>query len=152
VGAEVVLIACAALTVIAIAGLRLAKRPDVGAPPSEPLTSEGFVDQAEHRWQEATAAWRQRIQDDPEYRRRLEQKLHERLTHRDRAATARPRIAAAVMREVFERDGGRCRHCGAASDLQYDHVVPFSKGGGHTAANLQLLCGPCNRRKGAGFG
>ena len=43
---------------------------------------------------------------------------------------------------------------GAASaappkELHLDHVVPWSKGGANTVANIQLLCGPCNRRKGA---
>ena len=33
-------------------------------------------------------------------------------------------------------------------NLEIDHVVPKSKGGYHTASNLQLLCGYCNRVKG----
>lgn len=50
---------------------------------------------------------------------------------------------------VAARDGGRCRQCGSTQDLHYDHVVPWSRGGTNTVANIQLLCGPCNRRKGA---
>ena len=50
---------------------------------------------------------------------------------------------------VWERDGGRCTECGTDFDLQYDHVIPVALGGATTAENLQLLCGPCNRRKGA---
>ncbi len=34
-------------------------------------------------------------------------------------------------------------------DLTLDHVVPVSAGGPGSLANLQLLCLPCNRRKGA---
>ena len=41
--------------------------------------------------------------------------------------------------------------CGAQFDLQYDHVIPVALGGATTAANLQVLCAPCNRRKGAGL-
>ena len=52
---------------------------------------------------------------------------------------------------VFARDGGRCRQCGAINDLQFDHVISVALGGGSSADNLQLLCGPCNRRKGAGL-
>lgn len=54
-----------------------------------------------------------------------------------------------VRLAVWERDGGRCTECGTDFDLQYDHVIPVALGGATTAENLQLLCGPCNRRKGA---
>jgi hypothetical protein len=50
---------------------------------------------------------------------------------------------------VAARDGGRCRQCGSTADLHFDHVIPWSKGGANTVANIQLLCGTCNRRKGA---
>jgi 5-methylcytosine-specific restriction endonuclease McrA len=50
---------------------------------------------------------------------------------------------------VAARDGGRCRQCGSTTDLHFDHVIPWSKGGANTVTNIQLLCGPCNRRKGA---
>ena len=60
----------------------------------------------------------------------------------------RPPVSIEIRRAVFERDAGRCVGCGGSFDLQYDHVIPFSLGGGTTVANLQLLCGDCNRRKG----
>jgi hypothetical protein len=50
---------------------------------------------------------------------------------------------------VAARDGGRCCQCGSTRELHFDHVIPWSKGGANTVANIQLLCGPCNRRKGA---
>jgi 5-methylcytosine-specific restriction endonuclease McrA len=34
------------------------------------------------------------------------------------------------------------------SDLELDHVHPERLGGATTVDNLQLLCRPCNRRKG----
>jgi hypothetical protein len=58
-------------------------------------------------------------------------------------------IPQAVKIAVVTRDGGRCRQCGSADDLHFDHVIPWSKGGANTVANIQLLCGRCNRRKGA---
>lgn len=68
------------------------------------------------------------------------------------ALPERPRrgpIRREVRQLVFERDGGRCVECGADFDLQYDHVIPVALGGADTAENLQLLCAPCNQRKGA---
>ncbi len=68
------------------------------------------------------------------------------------AAAASPRREAPsedVRREVFRRDGGRCALCGSDELLQFDHVIPVALGGASTAANLQLLCAPCNREKGA---
>jgi HNH endonuclease len=56
-------------------------------------------------------------------------------------------ISHPVKQEVFERDGGQCVKCGSTRDLQYDHVIPYSRGGSNTAANIQLLCGDCNRAK-----
>jgi hypothetical protein len=52
-----------------------------------------------------------------------------------------------VKEEVFERDGGQCVKCGSTRDLQFDHVIPYTRGGSRTAANIQLLCGDCNRAK-----
>lgn len=55
--------------------------------------------------------------------------------------------------EVFARDGLKCRYCGKTSrtraGLHLDHVIPFSKGGMTTAANLVVACETCNLRKGA---
>ena len=72
----------------------------------------------------------------------------------DEGRQARPRsqrqpISRDVRRAVFERDGGRCTECGSNFDLQYDHMIPVALGGATTVDNLQLLCGPCNRLKGA---
>ena len=71
--------------------------------------------------------------------------------HAEMEAEAAPRRAPVpreVRRAVWARDGGRCVECGAGFDLQYDHVIPHSMGGADTEANLQLLCGDCNRAKG----
>jgi hypothetical protein len=38
---------------------------------------------------------------------------------------------------------------GEAFELQFDHIIPVALGGASTAENLQILCGPCNRAKGA---
>jgi len=74
--------------------------------------------------------------------------------HAELEAEAAPRrapIPREVRRVVWARDGGRCVDCGAGFDLQYDHVIPHAMGGADTEANLQLLCGDCNRAKGNGL-
>ena len=46
---------------------------------------------------------------------------------------------------------GKCMYCGVKlrlGDGQVDHKKPFSRGGKETPKNLQLLCPPCNTRKG----
>lgn len=67
----------------------------------------------------------------------------------DGTSRPRPYIHPSILRTVLERDAGRCRLCGSDERLEFDHVVPFSRGGPGTVENLQLLCNPCNRRKGA---
>jgi 5-methylcytosine-specific restriction endonuclease McrA len=66
-----------------------------------------------------------------------------------KARCRREPIPREVRRAVFERDGGKCAQCGSNFDLQYDHVIPVVLGGATTVGNLQLLCGDCNREKGA---
>jgi len=67
-------------------------------------------------------------------------------------ASRRSPIPHETRRAVFERDGGRCVECEATFDLQFDHVIPVAMGGATSEQNLQLLCGPCNRDKGASLG
>lgn len=53
--------------------------------------------------------------------------------------------------EVFERDGGICQLCGGEvgqEEFELDHVVPLSKGGEHSMANVQVAHMACNRSKG----
>lgn len=64
-------------------------------------------------------------------------------------AFVRERISADLRTAVFTRDGGRCVVCGVQEDLQFDHIIPVSRGGATNESNLQILCGPCNRSKGA---
>ncbi|MES1175365.1 MAG: HNH endonuclease signature motif containing protein [Myxococcales bacterium] len=56
-------------------------------------------------------------------------------------------VPAAVPREVYVRDQGRCtfcadngRRCGERRFLQVDHVVPHAEGGAASIGNLRLRC------------
>lgn len=59
----------------------------------------------------------------------------------------RERIPEQVRIEVWRRDDGKCARCGSREKLEYDHIVPVSKGGSNTARNIELLCETCNRKK-----
>lgn len=48
---------------------------------------------------------------------------------------------------VWQRDQGKCVQCGATSYLEFDHIIPHSKGGANTVGNVQLLCRKCNLTK-----
>jgi hypothetical protein len=57
------------------------------------------------------------------------------------------RIPQSVMDKVWNRDKGSCVTCGSKKNLEFDHIIPFSKGGSNTYRNIQLLCENCNRQK-----
>lgn len=73
----------------------------------------------------------------------------------DRRRDAAPHRAAyrdpvyRQTRAVLLQGGAPCAECGATGDLTVDHIVPVSAGGTNDPANLQVLCRPCNSRKGA---
>jgi hypothetical protein len=50
-------------------------------------------------------------------------------------------------KKVFERDAYRCRRCSDWHNLEVDHIIPVSKGGGNGMGNLQTLCNSCNSKK-----
>lgn len=52
-----------------------------------------------------------------------------------------------VRQRVWQRDGGRCVECGATDYLEFDHVIPVTKGGSNADQNVQLLCRRCNNTK-----
>jgi hypothetical protein len=64
------------------------------------------------------------------------------------AAGARRRtVPAAVKREVWLRDGGRCQWplvsggvCGSTLRIEFDHSIAWARAGPSTADNVRLLC------------
>jgi Holliday junction DNA helicase RuvB subunit len=65
------------------------------------------------------------------------------------ASENRDAIPSEVRREVWRRDGGKCVRCGSRERLEFDHIIPVTKGGSNTARNIELLCEICNRAKAA---
>jgi HNH endonuclease len=61
----------------------------------------------------------------------------------------REAIPERVRHEVWRRDQGRCVDCGSRERLEFDHIIPISRGGSNTARNIELRCEACNRRKSA---
>ena len=56
-------------------------------------------------------------------------------------------------RALYGQQEGVCAGCRVHFELrnmEVDHVIPRVKGGPNHISNYQLLCGSCNRRKGAG--
>ena len=62
------------------------------------------------------------------------------------------RISQSVKDKVWNRDGGKCVLCGSNENIEFDHIVPFSKGGANTYRNIQILCESCNRKKSDNIG
>lgn len=59
-------------------------------------------------------------------------------------------IPREVMLKVVRRDGQICQRCHQPvpdDQVEFDHVIPFSKGGTTTPENLILCCRNCNRQK-----
>lgn len=52
---------------------------------------------------------------------------------------------------VLDRDGHRCRNCGAPcphpKHHEVDHVMPLSRGGADSALNKRTLCRACHAAK-----
>ena len=62
------------------------------------------------------------------------------------------RRVPATRSAIMLRDAYTCQYCGTAPgrlQLTVDHVIPRSRGGGHTWQNLVTACTRCNQKKGS---
>lgn len=60
---------------------------------------------------------------------------------------SREPIPEDVRFTVWRRDEGKCVKCGSNKNIEFDHIIPVSKGGSSTERNIQILCEKCNREK-----
>ena len=70
------------------------------------------------------------------------------LVHYDKLPSREVRF---TRRNIFYRDQNRCQYCGkvfSQRDLNLDHVIPLSRGGGSGWTNVVCACVWCNTRKG----
>ena len=61
------------------------------------------------------------------------------------------RIPHDIMLKVIRRDAQICQICHQPvpdDRVEFDHVIPLSRGGPLTSENIRLVCRPCNRKKG----
>lgn len=61
-------------------------------------------------------------------------------------ATKNASTMKGILLQMYDH---KCSNCGSTSDLQVDHIVSVIEGGSDEITNLQILCGACNRKKGA---
>jgi len=55
-----------------------------------------------------------------------------------------------TKRSVYTAQGGKCAKCGKdfkITEMEADHITPWSQGGKTEKDNCQMLCKECNRRK-----
>lgn len=61
-------------------------------------------------------------------------------------------ISRETMLQVIRRDGQICQACHRPvpdNEVEFDHIIPYSRGGTTTAHNLRLVHRNCNRTRGA---
>ena len=59
-------------------------------------------------------------------------------------------ISRPVQFRVLKRENQICSECGKSvkdEDVEFDHIIPWSKGGSSNENNIRLLCRTCNRKR-----
>ncbi|MBP1637318.1 MAG: endonuclease [Bacteroidetes bacterium] len=63
-------------------------------------------------------------------------------------------IPRTIQFKVIKRENQICRECGKPvldEDINFDHIIPWSKGGPTEEHNIRLLCSECNKKRGNRF-
>lgn len=72
-------------------------------------------------------------------------------TRRARRKSVSGRYTSSDVEDIKSLQKGKCAYCRTSIKRAFhvDHIVPVCKGGPNDRRNLQLLCAPCNMKKGA---
>ena len=77
--------------------------------------------------------------------------LRTRSNERRIRSTKRVAWRKGLKQELMKRQDNTCVYCGyrrIARTLDIDHMIPVVRGGSNDESNLQVICRPCNQRKG----
>lgn len=53
-----------------------------------------------------------------------------------------------ILKQLLVKYKFKCVKCQSKENITIDHITPVSKGGSDDPSNLQILCKPCNSKKG----
>lgn len=59
-------------------------------------------------------------------------------------------IPRKMMMRIVRRDNYTCQECGKHlkdDEIEFDHIIPISRGGSSEEHNMRLVCYDCNRKK-----
>jgi 5-methylcytosine-specific restriction endonuclease McrA len=122
---------------------------------SEERNKERVRQRNKAKWQRRYQANREKfIKKAADYQKTPNGRLIKRAAHlrrRARERNAPGTITAAFLRELYQRQDGKCACCCKElnGDYHIDHIIPLAKGGTNEPHNIQLLTPTCNIKKGA---
>lgn len=77
-------------------------------------------------------------------------KVAEPLTETKEPRNISRHITAVTQRRVLRRDNYICQMCNKHipdTEINFDHIIPWSKGGSSDESNIRLLCESCNKKR-----
>ena len=81
-------------------------------------------------------------------------KVAEPLTETKKLRNISRNISKSTIIKVIKRDGMVCQICGKnliVGEEQFDHIIPWSKGGSSDEGNIRMLCESCNKKRSNNF-
>ena len=83
-----------------------------------------------------------------EYQKLIDKISRLRQISKNRQQITRKQISDNILAFVLLRDLSKCVLCGDDRNLQFDHILPVSRGGNNEPENLRILCRQCNLSRG----